>query len=236
MAWHREHLPDPLPDEPLTLADAWLAEAIRRAIQPNPNAMVLATADADGRPSARVVLCKQIVVHPGFLTFYSNYNSRKGRELQANARAAVVMHWDALHRQLRIEGPIVRASAADSDAYFASRNWQSRLGAWASQQSEPIASRAELYKAVAKTALRFALPAPPPDEQAPDPGQKIARPPHWGGYELWAEAVELWVEGSARIHDRARWTRTLSANDAAAGATANAAFSPGPWSATRLQP
>jgi len=156
----------------------------------------------------------------------------------------VVMHWDALHRQLRVEGRIVRASAADSDAYFASRNWQSRLGAWASQQSEPIASRAELYKAVARTALRFALPAPPPDEQAPDPGQKIARPPHWGGYELWAEAVELWVEGSARIHDRARWTRTLTAHSPktsahgsdSANPVANPAFSPGPWSATRLQP
>jgi pyridoxamine 5'-phosphate oxidase len=244
MAWHREHLPDPLPAEPLELANAWLAEATRRALQPNPNAMVLATADAAGHPSARVVLCKQIVVLPGYITFYSNYNSRKGRELQANARAAVVMHWDALHRQLRVEGRIVRASAADSDAYFASRNWQSRLGAWASQQSEPIASRAELYKAVARTALRFALPAPPPDEQAPDPGQKIARPPHWGGYELWAEAVELWVEGSARIHDRARWTRTLTAHSPktsahgsdSANPVANPAFSPGPWSATRLQP
>jgi pyridoxamine 5'-phosphate oxidase len=244
MAWHREHLPDPLPAEPLELAHAWLAEATRRATQPNPNAMVLATADAAGHPSARVVLCKQIVERPGYITFYSNYNSRKGRELQANARAAIVMHWDALHRQLRVEGPIVRASAADSDAYFASRNWQSRLGAWASQQSEPIASRAELYKAVARTALRFALPAPPPDEQAPDPGQKIARPPHWGGYELWAEAVELWVEGSARIHDRARWTRTLTAHSPDASAhgsdsaqpLANPAFSPGPWSATRLQP
>jgi len=228
MAWHREHLPDPLPTEPLELASEWLADATRRADQPNPNAMVLASVDAAGQPSARVVLCKQIVAHPGYLTFYSNYNSRKGRELQANPRAAVVMHWDAQHRQLRVEGPILRASAAGSDAYFASRNWQSRLGAWASQQSEPIASRAELYKAVARTALRLALPAPPADEQAPDPGHKIARPPHWGGYQLWAEAVELWVEGSARIHDRARWTRTL--------APEGQAFRPGAWTATRLQP
>ena len=228
MAWHREHLPDPLPTEPLALASSWLTEATRRATQPNPNAMVLATAGANGQPSARVVLCKQIVVQPGYVTFYSNYNSRKGRELQDNPRAAVVMHWDALHRQLRIEGPILKTSAAESDAYFASRNWQSRLGAWASQQSEPIASRAELYKAVARAALRLALPAPPPDEQAPDPGHKSARPPHWGGYQLWAEAVELWVEGSARIHDRARWTRTL--------APAGADYTPGAWSATRLQP
>jgi len=232
MAWHREHLPEPLPAEPLELAALWLAEATERALQPNPNAMVLATADMAGRPSARVVLCKQIVAQPGYVTFYSNYHSRKGRDLQANPRAALVMHWDALHRQLRIEGPIVKCSAADSDAYFATRNWQSRLGAWASQQSEPVASRSELYKAVARAALRLALPALPADEQAPDPGHRIARPPHWGGYQLWAEAVELWVEGSARIHDRARWSRTLTPLSTPPGA----GFATGAWSATRLQP
>jgi len=228
MAWHREHLPDPLPAEPLEMAADWLAEATRRALQPNPNAMVLATADATGRPSARVVLCKQITPRPGYLTFYTNYRSRKGRELEARAQAAVVMHWDALHRQLRVEGRIVRAPAAESDAYFASRNWRSRLGAWASQQSEPIGSRAELLANVAKTALRLALPAPDVDDEAPDPGLRIARPPHWGGFHLWAEAVELWVEGSARIHDRARWQRTLTPH--------GDAFEPGPWSVTRLQP
>lgn len=228
MAWHREHLPDPLPAEPLDLAALWLAEATRRETSPNPNAMVLATADEHGRPSARVVLCKQITPRPGYLTFYTNYHSRKGRELAARAEGAVVMHWDVLHRQLRVEGRIVRTSAADSDAYFASRNWQSRLGAWASQQSEPIGSRAELYANVARTALRLALPVPSGDEQASDPGQRIARPPHWGGYQLWAEAVELWVEGSARIHDRARWERTL--------APLGEGFEAEPWSVTRLQP
>ena len=228
MAWHREHLPDPLPEEPLETAVAWLAEATRGEISPNPNAMVLATADDSGRPSARVVLCKQITPRPGYLTFYTNYLSRKGRELAARPRAAVVMHWDALHRQLRVEGRIVRTSAADSDAYFASRNWQSRLGAWASEQSEPIASRTQLVAKVAKTALRFALPVPSGDEHASDPGQRIPRPPHWGGYQLWAEAVELWVEGSARIHDRARWVRTLEPQ--------GEGFAPGPWSVSRLQP
>ena len=228
MAWHRELLPDPLPAEPLALAASWLVEATHRNAQPNPNAMVLATATAEGRPSARVVLCKQIEPTPGFLTFYSNYLSRKGRELQENPRAAAVMHWDALHRQLRVEGRIVAMAAAESDAYFATRNWQSRLGAWASQQSEPIASRAELLRNVAKTALRLALPAPTGDEQAADPGRRIARPPHWGGYRLWAEAVELWVEGSARIHDRARWQRTLNAQ--------GTGFECGPWAVSRLQP
>jgi pyridoxamine 5'-phosphate oxidase len=228
MLWHREHLPDPLPPEPLEIASLWLAEATQRAGQPNPNAMVLATADAAGVPSARVVLCKQIVPRPGYLTFYTNYLSHKGQDLSANPRAAIVMYWDAMHRQVRIEGPVVRTSAAESDAYFASRNWQSRIGAWASQQSEPIDSRKALYRAVAEAALKLALPAPAEDEQQPDPGLAIARPPHWGGFNLWAESVELWVEGSARIHDRARWSRSLSA--------AGGQFAPGPWSVSRLQP
>jgi pyridoxamine 5'-phosphate oxidase len=227
MLWHREHLPDPLPAEPLEVAASWLAEATRRKVQPNPNAMVLATADASGQPSARLVLCKQISPEPGFLTFYTNYRSRKGRELTDNPQAAIVMYWDALHRQVRVEGRIVQVEAAESDAYFASRNWQSRLGAWASEQSQPIGSRTELLGKVAKAALRLALPVPA-DEQQQDPGLHIARPPHWGGYRLWATAVELWVEGSARIHDRARWQRTLTSR---AGG-----FDAGPWSVSRLQP
>jgi pyridoxamine 5'-phosphate oxidase len=227
MKWHREHLPDPLPAEPLEVAASWLAEATRQQIQPNPNAMVLATCNAAGQPSARVVLCKQISAHPGHITFYTNYQSRKGRDLHANAHAAIVLHWDRLHRQVRVEGQVVPLAAAESDAYFATRNWQSRLGAWASQQSEPIGSRTELLGKVAKTALRFALPVPA-DEQQADPGLRIARPPHWGGYRLWANAVELWVEGSARIHDRARWQRTLTPRPDG--------FDTGPWTVTRLQP
>jgi len=228
MLWHREHLPDPLPPDPLEIAALWLTEATQRAGQPNPNAMVLATADAQGVPSARVVLCKQIVPQPGYLTFYTNYLSHKGQDLTANPHAAIVMYWDALHRQVRIEGPVVRTSAAESDTYFASRNWQSRIGAWASHQSEPIDSRQALYRAVAAAALKLALPTPAEDEAQPDPGQKIPRPPHWGGFQLWAASVELWVEGSARIHDRARWSRSLSPKDGA--------FAPGPWSVSRLQP
>ena len=227
MNWHREHLPDPLPAEPLELAARWLAEATQKKVQPNPNAMVLATTDASGHPSARVVLCKEISAQPGYLTFYSNYQSHKGRDLRENPHAAIVLYWDTLRRQVRVEGRIVQIPEAQSDAYFATRNWQSRLGAWASQQSEPIASRAELLGKVAKAALRLALPVPA-DEKQQDPGLYIARPPHWGGYRLWAEAVELWVEGSARIHDRARWQRSLNAR--AEG------FETGPWSAARLQP
>ena len=228
MDWHREHLPDPLPSEPLVVAERWLQEATSKAVQPNPNAMVLATTDDAGHPSARVVLCKDIVPLPGFITFYTNYRSRKGRELEHHPHAAIVMHWDTLHRQFRLEGPVEELSAAQSDAYFATRHWQSRLGAWASQQSEPVDSRATLLKSIAATAARLALPCPE-DEQQADPGVRIDRPPHWGGFRLWAEAVELWVEGSARIHDRARWTRTLTPND-------GGGFVVGPWSASRLQP
>jgi pyridoxamine 5'-phosphate oxidase len=229
MTLHQECLPEPLPSEPLGLAAQWLAEAGARHTQPNPNAMVLATVDRQGWPAARVVLCKAIEPQPGTLTFFTNYLSRKGAELEALPRAAVVMHWDALHRQVRIEGPVVRTPAAESDAYFATRAWQSQVGAWASHQSLPVASRATLLSALDAAAQRLAVPSPLRSAaSAPHPGVPIARPPHWGGYRLWAEIVELWVEGEARIHDRARWSRRLEAD--------GASYRPGPWSATRLQP
>jgi pyridoxamine 5'-phosphate oxidase len=229
MAHHKEYLPDPLPAEPLALVAQWLAEATRAKVQPNPNAMVLATVDAQGAPSARVVLCKDIRPESGYITFYTNYRSRKGSELAANARAAVVMHWDVLHRQVRLEGRVTLTTAAESDAYFASRAWQSRIGAWASQQSAPIASHAELIRAADAAAKRFGVPSPSAGEDAvADPAIAIPRPPHWGGYRLWVQAAELWVEGASRLHDRARWTCTLEpAGDGYRGHD---------WRATRLQP
>lgn len=216
-----ETLPDPLPGNPLAVVAGWLRDAHRDAAQPNPNAMVLATADADGRPSARVVLCKDIDPDAGTISFYTNYRSRKGRELEANPHAAIVFHWDHRHRQVRAEGWVERLPAADNDRYFQSRPWQSRLGAWASRQSEPVGSRTALIAAVAATARRFAIPyggpgTPEPESIAAD----VPRPEHWGGYRLRVEALELWVEGDFRIHDRARWTRSP----------------PGGWQATRLQP
>ncbi len=225
MSHHTELLPDPLPAEPLVVASRWLAESWKLRQQPNPNAMVVATVDPDGQPSARVVLCKDIVPQPGYLVFYTNYQSRKGRELSQNPRAAAVMHWDALHRQVRVEGPVVKAPEADSDAYFASRAWQSRLSAWASAQSEPIGSRKELQDAVADAAKRFGTP--PLDDDAGD--VVVPRPSNWGGFQLWAESVELWVEGEARIHDRARWTRSLTKRS-------DGSLDAGPWTSTRLQP
>jgi pyridoxamine 5'-phosphate oxidase len=217
-----------LPAEPMSTVFVWLAEAAARRLQPNPNAMVLATATRDGRPAARVVLCKDIVPEPGYIVFYTNYQSRKGRELAENPRAAAVIHWDHLQRQIRIEGIVVPVPVEESDAYFASRPWQSRIGAWASAQSQPVASRAALLSAVADTARRFGTPDPG-DDSANTNSLTIPRPAHWGGYRLWADAVELWVEGKARVHDRVRWTRSLK--DRSAGV-----FDTGPWSVTRLQP
>ena len=229
MPEHTETLAEVLPADPLIIASEWLGEAWIARTQPNPNAMVLATSTREGQPSARIVLCKEIVPQPGFIVFYTNYLSAKGRQLRDNPRAAAVVHWDALHRQVRIEGPVVAAPEADSDAYFATRPWQSRIGAWASEQSEPIASRARLLEAVKEAARRFG--APTPGASGADDSLKITvpRPPHWGGYRLWADTVELWVEGAARIHDRARWQRRLQAPE-------GGSFRPGAWTATRLQP
>jgi pyridoxamine 5'-phosphate oxidase len=147
---------------------------------------------------------------------------------------AIVMHWDHLYRQVRIEGQVVRAPAAESDAYFRTRPWQRRVGAWASAQSQPVDSRADLERAVVETAQRFGVPVPGPEDAAAPAGtgDGIPRPPHWGGYHVYADAVELWIEGESRIHDRARWTRSLTPSvDRHAPPTAL-----GPWSVTRLQP
>lgn len=223
-----ETLPDPLPANPLIVAAQWLAQAQADAAQPNPNAMVLATVDARGFPSARVVLCKEIAAQSSCILFYTNYHSRKGRELGQNSRAAVVFHWDHFHRQVRAEGRVERLSDGENDAYFRTRPWQSRLGAWASEQSMPVESRHALEQRIAATARRFNIPYGGPGTPEPDGvNVEMPRPPHWGGYRLVADAVELWVEGEFRVHDRARWTRTLPAGPEADG---------GPWSVTRLQP
>ena len=222
-------LPDPLPAEPMALASAWLATALAARQQPNPDAMVLATATAGGQPSARIVLCKELDVELGRVSFVTNFDSRKGRELAENARAALVFHWDHSHRQVRMEGLVFKAPDAESDAYFASRNWQRRIGAWASAQSQPLHSRDQLNEAVRAVAARFGAPDPTLDNINDSPGVNIPRPPFWGGYYVWADTVELWIEGASRIHERARWTRSLTTDGAAD-------FRAGPWSATRLQP
>jgi pyridoxamine 5'-phosphate oxidase len=224
-----ETLPDPLPANPLIIAAQWLAQAEADAAQPNPNAMVLATVDGRGYPSARVVLCKEIDTQPGCIVFYTNYRSRKGRELAANRRAAVVFHWDNRRRQVRAEGQVETLSDAENDDYFRTRPWQSRLGAWGSEQSQPVESRQALERSVAVAARRLGIPYDGPGAREPDSvAVDVPRPPNWGGYRLRADAVELWVEGEFRIHDRALWTRSLAEPQGAVAA--------GRWSVTRLQP
>ncbi len=224
-----ETLPDPLPANPLELASEWLNQARIDAAQPNPDSMVLATVDGSGHPSARVVLCKEIAAHAGFIVFYTNYQSRKGRELKVNPRAAVVFHWDHRHRQVRAEGRVEPLSDAENDAYFRTRPWQSRIGAWASQQSEPVQSRAVLGERVAAAARRFGIPYGGPGTDEPEEvTAEVPRPSHWGGYRLRVDSIELWVEGEFRIHDRARWTRTADLRQ-----DVDAAMT---WTVTRLQP
>jgi pyridoxamine 5'-phosphate oxidase len=215
-------LPEPLPADPMPLFLEWFREAVARRTQPNPDAMVVATAASNGDPSARVLLCKRVVVDAGYIVFFTNYQSRKGQELAARPRAAAVFHWDAMHRQVRIEGPIARSPESESDEYFASRALDSRIAAWASEQSQPLASRDVLRQRVQETAARFGI-APGATSGT------VPRPPHWGGNRLWVERIELWAEGANRVHDRAVWTRPLQP----AGAHA---FTGGPWRSTRLNP
>jgi pyridoxamine 5'-phosphate oxidase len=213
---HLGLLPGDLPADPFPLFAEWFAAARSGAVQRNPDAMVVATSTPDGRPSARVVLCRKLIADPGYVVFFTNYDSRKGGELAANPRAAAVLHWDSMNRQVRLEGPVLRSPAAESDEYFAGRPLDSRIGAWASLQSQPLASRSVLLKRVAEQTTRF--------------GTHVPRPPHWGGFQVWPESLELWIEGSFRVHDRARWTRELRLRADGSGCDT------GPWSATRLFP
>ena len=223
-------LPDPLPADPMPLAGTWFRQAWDEQVQRNPNAMSLATVGTDGRPAVRIVLCKEIVADPGYLVFYTNYESRKGRELAAHPWAAAVFSWDALGRQLRIEGPVVHALGSESDDYFASRPWRSRLAAIMSEQSAPVASRQLLIERLRETAKRHGAPDPliAPEDDV-EPGLRLPRPAHWGGYRLWAATVELWVEGEHRLHDRARWTREMSQ-------AGEGRFHAESWRHQRLQP
>lgn len=174
-----------MPD-PFRLFDTWFEEA--RASEPNdPNAMALATADADGLPNVRMVLMKGI--DPAGVVFYTNTQSQKGQEIIANAQAAVVFHWKSLRRQVRFRGALHRVSDAEADAYFASRPRDSRIGAWASQQSRPLESRFALEKAVAREAARFGL-------------GEVPRPPHWTGFRLVPVYIEFWQDKPFRLHDR----------------------------------
>jgi pyridoxamine 5'-phosphate oxidase len=192
-------------NEPFRLFGAWLGEAT--AAEPrDPTAMTLATVDADGLPNARMVLLKG-VDERGFL-FYTNIDSKKGRELDVHPLAALVFHWKSLNRQVRVRGSVERVTEAEADAYFATRPKQAQIGAWASKQSAPLESRLAFEKAVALYAAKYALGTVP-------------RPPNWSGYRIMPLRIEFWHDRPFRLHDRIEFTRTdLSA----------------PWSKTRLYP
>ena len=178
-------------DDPHALFAAWLAEA--EACEPNdPNAMALATVDADGTPSVRMVLLKGH--DAGGFVFYTNGESRKAAALVANPRAALLFHWKSLRRQVRVEGRVTRVTDAESDAYFASRSRDSQLGAWASDQSRPLSDRATFEARFAAMADRFA-------------GGDVPRPPHWFGWRVAPELIEFWNDRAHRLHERRLFTR-----------------------------
>lgn len=182
-----EHLAD---DDPLRQFGRWLQEAVDARV-PEPNAMTLATVGADGRPSTRVVLIKGF--DAGGIVWYTNYRSRKGRELEGRPFAALQFHWVELERVVRIEGAVHRVDDAESDAYFASRPLDSRIGAWASPQSEVIESRAVLVANAARYGAQFLMNPP--------------RPPHWGGFRLVPDRWEFWQGRRSRLHDRLQYRR-----------------------------
>ncbi|HEY9536109.1 MAG TPA: pyridoxamine 5'-phosphate oxidase [Kiloniellaceae bacterium] len=178
------------PADPLDIFAAWLAEA--EATEPNdPTAMALATVGEDGMPSCRMVLLKGYDAQ-GFV-FYTNYESRKGRQLLASGKAALLFHWKSLRRQVRVEGAVAPVGAEEADAYFDSRPRQSQIGAWASQQSRPLESRFELEKRVALFAAKHAI-------------GKVPRPPYWSGFRLTPRLIEFWQDGAFRLHDRLVYT------------------------------
>ncbi|MBZ0123269.1 MAG: pyridoxamine 5'-phosphate oxidase [Roseovarius sp.] len=191
-------------DDPFAIARDWLAEAEAHELN-DPNAIALATVDEGGLPNVRMVLLKDIA--DGAFWFYTNYDSAKGCELAANPRAAMALHWKSLRRQLRVRGEVLREDGPEADAYFASRSLKSRLGAWASRQSQPLESRAQLMAEVARIA---ALKGPNPP-----------RPPFWGGFRIVPLEIEFWADGAFRLHDRFVWRRQTTDS---------------PWEIRRLNP
>ncbi|MDG2259333.1 MAG: pyridoxamine 5'-phosphate oxidase [Paracoccaceae bacterium] len=183
-------------DNPFEIAQRWLREAAEA--EPNdPNAMALSTVDADGLPNVRMVLLKSIDVDS--FVFYTNYGSAKAEEIEQAGKAAFVIHWKSLRRQIRVRGIVAREDGNAADEYYASRSLKSRLGAWASKQSQPLSSRSSLVAEVAKiTAVH---------------GTSPSRPPFWGGYRITPVEIEFWADGAFRLHDRFKWTKNDASSD-----------------------
>jgi len=212
-------LPTPLPADPLALLDAWLTDASRELAAHNPSAMSLATVSPDGAPSARMVICRGYDAERGYVVFYTDRDSPKGRDLDATQRAAAIFYWQPFDRQIRIEGPVLRSPDSESDAYFHSRPPGAQVSARASRQSRRLGAREALEAAQRDEVERF--------EHQIARGEPT-RPPRWGGYRIWIASLEFWLGQPDRLHDRARFTRELAAN--------GDGFDAGPWSSTRLEP
>lgn len=183
-------------DDPMAILADWYEDARRSSRYEDFNAMTLATATTSGAPSARIVLCKGLELSPPALVFYTSYKSRKSRELGQNPRAAAVFYWPHARRQARLEGVVERVSDTESDAYFQSRPWLSRIGAIASRQSSPLQGRSQLAMSLAQTAARAAL------------SLSLRRPEHWGGFRIHVNRMELWIAQAGRLHDRVEWVLT----------------------------
>jgi pyridoxamine 5'-phosphate oxidase len=182
-------------DDPFALARDWYAQA--KESEPNdPDAVALATVDAEGMPNVRMVLLRDI--EPAAFTFYTNYTSAKAREIEGAGKAALVFHWKSQRRQIRVRGLVAREDGPQADAYYASRGLKSRLGAWASDQSKPLTNRSLLMKRLDAATAQYG-DAPP-------------RPAHWGGFRITPLEIEFWADGEARLHDRFRWTRATPAD------------------------
>ncbi|MDQ7263990.1 pyridoxamine 5'-phosphate oxidase [Paracoccus sp. PS-1] len=210
-------------DDPFAIARSWLAEAERT--EPNDaSAMALATVDAAGLPDVRMVLLKEIegAGTEGAFVFYTNFESAKGVEIEATGVAAFVMHWKSLRRQIRVRGHVSRVEPELADAYYASRPLQSRIGAWASRQSRPLASRAALMAEVARLGINLGLNPP--------------RPPHWGGYRIRPVQIEFWADGAFRLHDRFRWTRSDYQGENSGLPPDGRQFTQSFWQVCRLSP
>lgn len=177
-------------EDPFHIARQWLAEAEESEIN-DPNAIALSTVDANGLPNVRMVLLKEI--EDGAFVFYTNYGSKKAEEIEYAGKAAFVLHWKSLRRQIRVRGLVGREEGSKADEYYKSRSLKSRLGAWASRQSQPLASRASLVAEVAKVTTQH--------------GNAPSRPPFWGGYRITPVEIEFWADGAFRLHDRFRWSR-----------------------------